>query len=454
MADLARQRPLGWIGFDTEFKYDRPGVVIDRDRTAHDPAASTRCCCRWRWPSRTGATAGCSSISSSTCAGETSCDAVRAVFRMPCCFVGHFAQVELFCLWQLGLPEPPILWDTWVCEKALHLGRIHKRYKAGPGADAAEQAGAEEEARQEEQFRYTLVASCRRHGVEYPFAGDKDRLGRSFLEHPDDAPFTRGTGRLCRGRRGGGGPALPPAIARGLPRRRPAPPADRGDGLGHDQRPDDLAGRQGRSGEMPTGRGGLRAAPGRAAARARRRGGDERPQPQAAQGLLRQEGPAAAVPPRRHVLVRQEAARGLPGPPPGHRPDPRRPPGAGPPGGADPVRRVRGDRRPGAPRLPPAGDAHGPADQPLAERAGPGPRLPAADRARARPGHRRGGPEPDRDRHRRRRLRRRAARRDVQHRRRLLGDGPALLPGAAARAGPTARRRRSSSGSIGASATG
>ena len=37
MLELASQRPLGWIGFDTEFKYDRPGVVTDSKNTLYDP---------------------------------------------------------------------------------------------------------------------------------------------------------------------------------------------------------------------------------------------------------------------------------------------------------------------------------------------------------------------------------------------------------------------------------
>src|SRR5262249_52762125 len=37
LLDLARQRPLAFIGFDTEFRYDRPGVAIDARHTAHDP---------------------------------------------------------------------------------------------------------------------------------------------------------------------------------------------------------------------------------------------------------------------------------------------------------------------------------------------------------------------------------------------------------------------------------
>jgi hypothetical protein len=37
MLNFVLQRPLSHIGFDTEFRYDRPGVVIDKRNTAHDP---------------------------------------------------------------------------------------------------------------------------------------------------------------------------------------------------------------------------------------------------------------------------------------------------------------------------------------------------------------------------------------------------------------------------------
>jgi hypothetical protein len=36
MLDFVLQRPLSHIGFDTEFRYDRPGVVIDKRITTHD----------------------------------------------------------------------------------------------------------------------------------------------------------------------------------------------------------------------------------------------------------------------------------------------------------------------------------------------------------------------------------------------------------------------------------
>src|SRR5688572_17529818 len=37
LVELARQRPIAWAGFDTEFRYDRPGVAVGRGETAYDP---------------------------------------------------------------------------------------------------------------------------------------------------------------------------------------------------------------------------------------------------------------------------------------------------------------------------------------------------------------------------------------------------------------------------------
>jgi DNA polymerase-1 len=106
-------------------------------------------------------------------------------------FVGHYCHAELLCLLQLDLPEPALLWDTWVCEKALHLGLGHKNYRLKPGADDAEQARADEESREEEALSNKLAAACLRYGVLHPFGGDKERLQHSFLEHPEKAPFTK-----------------------------------------------------------------------------------------------------------------------------------------------------------------------------------------------------------------------------------------------------------------------
>ena len=37
MVELAQQRPLSHIGFDTEYGYDRPEVVVKNNKVIHDP---------------------------------------------------------------------------------------------------------------------------------------------------------------------------------------------------------------------------------------------------------------------------------------------------------------------------------------------------------------------------------------------------------------------------------
>ena len=46
---------------------------------------------------------------------------------------------SIFCLWRLGLTAPDILWDTFIFEKALHLGRNHQKYKLTRTSDDIEE---------------------------------------------------------------------------------------------------------------------------------------------------------------------------------------------------------------------------------------------------------------------------------------------------------------------------
>jgi DNA polymerase-1 len=187
---LTRERPLSHLGFDTEFKYDRPGVVIDRDRTAHDPRGLVPLILSL-------------SLAEPVADGDLQLSnfvvdlrradtlaSLRDLFRLPIPFVGHFTHADLLCLLQLDLPEPRILWDTWVCEKALYLGRHHRRYRLAPGDDEATEAHAREQSEASELWRFSLAQTCLRYGIVHRFAGDKERLARSFLEHPDGVDFT------------------------------------------------------------------------------------------------------------------------------------------------------------------------------------------------------------------------------------------------------------------------
>ncbi len=49
---------------------------------------------------------------------------------------------------------------------------------------------AAEETEREDEFRYSLLGTCQRYVVSYPFAAHKERLEQSFQNQPDEAPFT------------------------------------------------------------------------------------------------------------------------------------------------------------------------------------------------------------------------------------------------------------------------
>jgi DNA polymerase-1 len=194
MLDFARQRQIGFIGIDCEYRYGRPGVLIRRGRRGdlywYDPtsivpllmavvlaetrpegqAVLYRFVVDLRRPEVLGPLAD--------------------LIRQPIPVIGHFIQGELFCLWKLDLPTPATVWDTCTAERAFQLGLHHVRYKNEKFENEEEPARLKEETEEDVEFSCGLVATCLRRGVPYAFASAKDRLQRSFLDHTDDGPFS------------------------------------------------------------------------------------------------------------------------------------------------------------------------------------------------------------------------------------------------------------------------
>ena len=191
MLNFILQRPLSHIGFDTEFRYDRPGVVINKRNTAHDPTSYQPLLLSMAIAEPFDNDKGRLYTFVIDLRKPELLPVLKELFRLPVTFSGHFAKVELFCLWQLGLPEPNILWDTFIYEKVMHLGRHHHKYKLQKSADVFEQILAKEEVKEKETFGFSLVATCQRHGVAYRMETEKKRLQKSFLVHSDDAPFSQ-----------------------------------------------------------------------------------------------------------------------------------------------------------------------------------------------------------------------------------------------------------------------
>jgi len=189
MLEFARQSPLSCVGLDTEFKYDRPGVELKKNLMVFDPRSIHPLLLSLAFvePNSDGGSISCFVVDLRK---PELLSLLREIFRLPVRFVGHFVKVEHFCVWQMGLPEPAMIWDTWVAEKARYLGKWHYRYKLPAHADEIDDAHAKEDAEDDDAFFCSLLATCHRHGVTHRGAAHKRRLQQSFLVHPDGAPFT------------------------------------------------------------------------------------------------------------------------------------------------------------------------------------------------------------------------------------------------------------------------
>ena len=190
MGEFTSQRPLSHIGFDTEFRYDRPGVVINKRDTAHDPHSIRPLLLSLSMAEPCDNGEGRLFNFVIDLRIPELLPVLKKLFQLPVCFVGHFAKVELFCLWKLGIPEPTILWDTLICEKTLQMGRNHKKYKTPKKADEPERIKAGKEAKKQKEFSCSLVATCQRYGVAHRMQTEKARLQKSFLVHPEGVNFS------------------------------------------------------------------------------------------------------------------------------------------------------------------------------------------------------------------------------------------------------------------------
>ena len=190
MLDFALQRPLSHIGFDTEYRYDRPGVIINKRDTKYDPISIRPLLLSLSMAEPLGNEGGQLFNFVIDLRIPELLPILRELFQLPTCFSAHNAKVELFCLWKLGLPEPNILWDTLICEKTLQMGRNHKKYKTPKKADKFEQIQVEKEAREQKTFSCSLVATCQRYSVAHRMQTEKERLQKSFLIHPDGTNFS------------------------------------------------------------------------------------------------------------------------------------------------------------------------------------------------------------------------------------------------------------------------
>jgi DNA polymerase-1 len=190
MLAFLKQRSISHIGFDTEFKYDSPGAVIDKRNTAYDPRSIRPLLLSLAIAEPDNKGHGCLYRFVVDLRNPDMGQYLNEIFRFPVCFCGHYSKVEIFCLWQLGLTAPDMLWDTFIFEKTLHLGRNHQKYKLTRTSDDIEEIRIKKEIQADKIFSNSLVATCQRYGVAFTLESDKERLQKSFMCHGDSAPFS------------------------------------------------------------------------------------------------------------------------------------------------------------------------------------------------------------------------------------------------------------------------
>jgi hypothetical protein len=134
MVEFAQQRPLSPIGIDTEFRYEKSGIFINKKNTVYDPRSIHPLLLSIALAEPRDKGMGNLYRFVVDLRKQELIPELQPLFRLPICFVGHNLKVELFCLWQLQLSEPNKVWDTFIHEKALYLGKNNPRYRRKPAA--------------------------------------------------------------------------------------------------------------------------------------------------------------------------------------------------------------------------------------------------------------------------------------------------------------------------------
>ncbi len=178
--DFARQRPLACVGLAFAYHYVRPGVEVGSGHLAWDPRSITP----------THLTVALSESGegdrAQTCAAIIDLKqpglaaALRPLLDLAVPFVGHDVGLMLQCLWQLGLEVPRVLWDTRIHERVRFLGHCHRRYaQTSPVPDQQSEMASRDSLERAREQQLSLVATCDRYDVIFPFSAADDRLRES-----------------------------------------------------------------------------------------------------------------------------------------------------------------------------------------------------------------------------------------------------------------------------------
>lgn len=114
-------------------------------------------------------------------------ESIKDLLNISTPFIGHNLKAEFMTFWSLGL-EPVFhqTYDTWVAAKMLTLGHNKKK------VESEREGGLEVEEQEDPSFVgvASLLGQCQICNISHRYSGSKDTLAKSFLNHPEDRPFS------------------------------------------------------------------------------------------------------------------------------------------------------------------------------------------------------------------------------------------------------------------------
>mgnify|MGYP002624027332 CR=1 FL=1 len=185
MVQYVYEKPVSYIGMDTEYRYEADGpITVSKTKGWWDIKSVHAFCLAFALVNDEAIVRFALDLRQNELHPF-----VQRVLDLPVPFVCHSASSELYVLWKLGLREPGILWDTFLAERALRLGK-KRSGKSKPELSQPEEIQKKEQAEECYERSLSLDAVAHHYRIPCNRAGVKGHLQSAFLTKPVDEPLS------------------------------------------------------------------------------------------------------------------------------------------------------------------------------------------------------------------------------------------------------------------------
>lgn len=181
MLDLAYQSPLAGISLDFEFTFERTPIPLRNKKLKYDIRSLEPLLLSISLMVNKEASLVLHNFVVDLTKPNLSAK-LQPIFDLPVTYVAHHAKAELHCIWQLGLQEPKLWWDTCIAERARYLGK-HMFDANQTFGSLTDEIEAKQQHKEKNIIRYGLAATAQRYGIEHAFSLNKAELQHSFLDY-------------------------------------------------------------------------------------------------------------------------------------------------------------------------------------------------------------------------------------------------------------------------------